>query len=247
MLKAFASGRVFGERFGSGAPRVLALHGWGRDHSDFRKVLDGLDAIALDLPGFGASPPPPEALGAAGYAEAIAPVLVEFAEPPVVLGHSFGGRVAVALAAVDPSRVRGLVLTGVPLIRLKGTKRPALAFRARRYLRKIGLVSEARMEATRQRYGSADYRAASGVMRHVLVKAVGETYESLLPKIACPAELVWGEDDAEVPLAVAKAAAELLPSPRLTLCHAAGHFTPLTAPDALKAAILRLDPEAARR
>lgn len=243
-MKAFASGTLFGERFGSGVPRVLALHGWGRDHNDFRKALDGLNAIALDLPGFGASPPPPEAWGAEEYAAAVEPLLGEFADGVVVLGHSFGGRVAVEVAAAHIDRVRGLVLTGVPLLRLRPAKRPPIGYRARRLMRRIGVLSESRMEAARRRFGSADYRAASGVMRQVLVKAVGETYENMLPKITCPVELVWGQDDPEVPLAVAKAAADLLPSPRLTLCHAAGHFTPLTAPDALRAAILRLDPEA---
>jgi pimeloyl-ACP methyl ester carboxylesterase len=247
VLKAFASGRLFGERFGSGTPRVLALHGWGRDHLDFGKTLEGLEAIALDLPGFGASPAPTGAWGAAEYAEALLPVLDEFAHPAVVVGHSFGGRVAVSLAAGHPQRFRGLVLTGAPVIRLASPRKPALAFRAKRLLHRIGLLSEARMESTRRRYGSADYRAASGVMREVLVRAVGESYEELLPKILCPVELVWGSDDAEVPLALAKAAAERLPRVKLTICPGAGHFTPTTVPDALRAAILRLDPGAGGR
>ena len=79
------------------------------------------------------------------------------------------------------------------------------------------------------------------------MKAVGESYEELLPKIVCPVELVWGSDDAEVPLALAKAAAELLPRVKLTILPGAGHFTPQTAPDALRAAILRLSPEAGGR
>jgi pimeloyl-ACP methyl ester carboxylesterase len=244
VLRAFASGRLFGERFGGGPPRVLALHGWGRDHHDFGRTLDGLDAIALDLPGFGASPAPPEAWGAAEYGEALLPVLDEFEVPAVVLGHSFGGRVAVCLAAGRPERIGGLVLTGAPLIRRASLRKPAIGFRAKRFLHRMGLLSDARMESARHRYGSADYRAASGVMREVLVKAVGESYEKLLPKIVCPVELVWGADDAEVPLALAKAAAELLPRVKLTICPGVGHFIPSTAPDALRAAILRLEPEA---
>ena len=75
MLKSFAEGTVFGERFGDGPVQVLALHGWGRDRRDFDEVLRGLDAVAVDLPGFGASPAPGEAIGTAGYARLIAPVL----------------------------------------------------------------------------------------------------------------------------------------------------------------------------
>ena len=61
-----------------------------------------------------------------------------------------------------------------------------------------------RMESLRQRYGSEDYRLATGVMRTVHVRAVNETnesYEEQLRRIACPVELVWGDDDTAAPLA----------------------------------------------
>ena len=241
MLKAFAAGRLFGAAHGSGAPSVLALHGWGRTHRDFDATLDGLDAVAVDLPGFGATPAPPEPWGAAGYANAVVPVLDELATPAVVLGHSFGGRVALHLAASRPERVAALVLTGVPLVRPPGAaaRRTAFSFRMARALHRRGLVGERRMEALRQRYGSADYRRAEGVMRAVHVRAVNETYEDQLAAISCDTELVWGEDDADVPVAVAEAALALLGAGRLTTVPGAGHLTPLTAPDALREAVER--------
>ena len=247
MLKSFADGALFGETIGSGAPRVLALHGWRRDRSDFRRALDGLDALTLDLPGFGASPPPSEAWGAAGYAAALAPVLESFDAPPVVLGHSFGGRVAVHLAASTPDRVGALVLTGVPLLRpaaadgaaSAGRKAP-LAFRVARSLHRRGLFPDERMEALRRRHGSADYRAASGVMRDVLVRVVNETYEEQLRAVRCPVELVWGDDDTAAPLDVAERAAAMLGDrATLTVLPGAGHLTPSTAPDALRMAAER--------
>lgn len=242
MLRAFADGRLFGAVSGSGRPSVLALHGWARSSADFAATLDGLDSVALDLPGFGAAPPPPEPWGAAAYAAAVADVLPELAGPVVVIGHSFGGRVAVHLAASHPDAVAGLVLTGAPLVRRPGAvaKKPALAYRAGRALHKRGLFPESRMEALRRRYGSRDYLAATGVMRGVHVKVVNETYEDQLAAVACPVELVWGDDDAEVPVAVAEAARELLAGARLTVVPGAGHLTPLTAPGALRDAVLRL-------
>lgn len=241
MLRAFADGAFFGERFGTGPARILALHGWERTHEDFRRVLRDLDAIAVDLPGFGASPPPPEAWGAREYAKGISPVLDEFAEPPVVLGHSFGGRVAVCLAAEWPGKTRALVLTGTPLVRRSGEtkRRPPPAYRAIRFLGKVGLVGAGRLERARRRYGSEDYRRASGVMRAVLVRVVAETYEEELRRLSCPVELVWGAADDDVPLEVARRAATLLNEARLTVLPATGHHTPLTAADALRAAALR--------
>jgi pimeloyl-ACP methyl ester carboxylesterase len=242
MLQAFASGRLFGTAHGSGAPWVLALHGWRRDHRDFDATLDGVDALALDLPGFGATPPPDTAWGAADYAAAVAPVLDEMRTPVVVLGHSFGGRVAVHLAATRPDEVAALVLTGVPLIRRQGTGKPALSFRMARALNKRGLLSDARMEALREQHGSADYRAAKGVMRDVFVRVVNESYEDQLRAVRCPVELVWGEDDTEAPISVAEAAAEIVSGATLTRLPGAGHLTPTTAPDALRDALLRHRP-----
>lgn len=243
MLKAFAGGTIFGVAHGSGRPSVLALHGWARTSADFDATLAGVDAVAVDLPGFGATPPPADAWGGAEYAAAVAPVLDELASPVVVLGHSFGGRVAVHLAAARPDIVGGLVLTGVPLVRPPGAarRRPALVYRVGRALHRRRLLPEAQMETLRQRYGSRDYRSATGVMRAVHVRAVNETYEEQLAAVDCPVELVWGDDDADVPPSVAEAARGLIGLDRATvhLVPGAGHLTPLTAPDALRDAVVR--------
>ncbi len=241
VLKAFDGGRIFGSIHGAAPPAVLALHGWGRSSTDFDAVLAGLDAVALDLPGFGATPPPPAVWGGAEYAAAVAPVLDDMAAPVVVLGHSFGGRVAVHLAALRPEGVAGLVLTGVPLVRLTGRPaRPPLAYRLVRAAHRRGLLGEARMEAMRQRHGSPDYRAATGVMRGVHVRAVNETYDEVLRRLVCPVELVWGEDDADVPPAVARAVRSRLPEATVRTVPGAGHLTPLTAPGELRSAVERL-------
>jgi pimeloyl-ACP methyl ester carboxylesterase len=247
MLNSFGGGRLFGASFGDGRPWVLALPGWSRTHRDFAAVLSGLDAIALDLPGFGSAPPPPEAWSTAEYAKHLAPVLDELAPGAVVLGHSFGGRVAVHLGAGHPDRVGALVLTGVPLVRnpVAVKRRSPLTFRLGRALHRGGLVGDARMEALRQRYGSADYRAATGVMREVLVKAINETYEAPLAAFQGPIELVWGTDDDEVPFRVAETAMAVVRSTHdahditMTLCPGAGHFVPLRAPEVLTAALER--------
>jgi len=235
VLSTFAGGRLFGERFGSDPPSVLALHGWGRTHRDWSAVLDGLDAVALDLPGFGASPPPPEAWGLEQYAGAVAPVVTEMATPVLVLGHSFGGSIAVRLATMLPAgAVRALVVTGSPLIRATSGGKSPLSFRLAKWLHARRLLSDARMEELRNSRGSADYRAASGVMRDTLVRVVNEDVADLLPRLTMPVELVWGEQDYDVPISVALAASALVPTARLTRLEAVGHDTPANAPDALR-------------
>jgi pimeloyl-ACP methyl ester carboxylesterase len=245
VLQAYADGRIFGSTYGHGEARVLGLHGWARTSQDFSGVLDGLDAVALDLPGFGSSPPPPEAWGSADYAAAIAPIAQEWRDlgsaPLIVVGHSFGGRVAVHLAASHPDLVGTLILTAVPLLRPTGAAKRSTAWRYRvgKAARRRGLISEPRLERLRQRFGSTDYAAATGVMRQVLVRAINESYEEQLQAIRCPIELVWGEQDRVAPVAMAKAAMEYCQDAHITTCAAAGHLTLTAAPACVRDVIDR--------
>ncbi len=240
MLVSFCEGRLFAERTGVAPVEVVGLHGWARTRDDLAGPLAGLNALAFDLPGFGASPEPPDAFDSRAYASLIAEAIAGLDRPQVLLGHSFGGRVAVRLAASRPELVCGLVLTGVPLIRRKPGVSPAWPFRAARWGHRHGLISAARMDKLRYRYGSQDYRRASEVMRGTLVRVVNESYEEDLPRIKCPVELVWGSDDTAAPLEVARQACGLLHDARLQVIDDGGHMTPLSAPDALRASVLRL-------
>jgi len=146
----------------------------------------------------------------------------------------------VRLAATRPELVRALVLTGAPLVaRPGGSRPPKLVFRMARGLHRVHVVSDARMARARERYGSADYRAAQGVMRDVLVRLVNERYDDSLSELRCPVELVWGEEDAEVPVQTARRLAASIQQAHLTLCPGVGHLLPVTAPADLRAAVER--------
>jgi pimeloyl-ACP methyl ester carboxylesterase len=249
VLRAFLDGAVFGTTAGDGAPSVLLLHGWRRTSEDFARVADvlverGVSSVALDLPGFGATPPPAAGMGARGYAAQLAGLVESVASsgvPPILVGHSFGGRVAVCLAASSPKAVAGVVLSGVPLVRSSMPHgRPSQRYRAVRAASRLGLVAPARLEAARRRYGSADYRAATGVVRDVLVAMVAESYEAELAQLRCPVALVWGRDDTTVPLDVALAAQRVAPTATLEVLDAVGHLVPTEAPERLAAAALTM-------
>jgi pimeloyl-ACP methyl ester carboxylesterase len=248
VLKSFAGGRIFGATWGSGAATVVALHGWQRTHHDFSAVFGdpafagAHAAIGLDLFGFGATPPPPEPWGTEEYARHLLPLFDGadgLAERVTIVGHSFGGRVAVRLAAMAPDRIERLVLTGVPLLdRADRHATPSLSYRVARFLHRRGLVADSRMESLRQRHGSADYRAAQGVMRGVLVAMLAEEYADDLAAIRCPVDLVWGANDTEVPVEVAERARALLGSSTLLTLPGVGHLTPTEAPAALRRVVL---------
>jgi pimeloyl-ACP methyl ester carboxylesterase len=74
-------------------------------------------------------------------------------------------------------------------------------------------------------------------MREVLVRAVNESYDELLARLDLPVVLLWGEDDREVPVAVAELAASQLPKAELLVVAGAGHHLPRTHPLELRKAV----------
>lgn len=100
------------------------------------------------------------------------------------------------------------------------------------------------MERQRRRHGSSDYRAVAGVMRDVLVRVVNESYEEELGGLSVPVQLLWGADDQEVPVAVAREAQRLIRAAGgtvdLEVLEGVGHHLPLHAPKEMRAAVERM-------
>jgi pimeloyl-ACP methyl ester carboxylesterase len=222
MLKVYEDGRLFGEQDGDEPLHVLALHGWARDRRDFAGLLEPFGGVRLDLPGFGASPVPPEAPTPARVAEMLMPMVSSLGSPRVVLGHSYGGRVALHLGA-RLNDLQHIVLVGTPVVR-PAPGRPSLRYRAWRRAHALGLVPDIALERVRERYGSADYRAAHGVMRDALVAAVNEDYTDLLPRISCPVTLITGEHDTAAPPASQQQAAATIPHAEVVVLPGEGHL-----------------------
>ena len=229
-------------------PPLLMLHGWGTSSLSFMGASLALEkrfrTLVPDLPGFGFSEIPPTAWGAADYARAVAALLDQTGFGPCdVLGHSFGGLVGTALATSRPELVNRLVLVASPVVRLP----PAAGVKARNrsyaLVRKVATLlppfRERILEWGRIRYGSEDYRNA-GAMRPTIVRVLSENWRDALPSVQAPVLLIYGENDADVPLAAAHAALEALPEgAELVVIAGAGHFPFLDATDAFVEAVSR--------
>lgn len=201
---------------------LLFLHGWGVTRESLRGIAVLFEPTyrchLIDLPGFGEAPAPPEDWDTIRYADLLQEYLFATVRGSVVLvGHSFGGRLAVRLAARRPPLLRGIVLMGVPGLPIPkpmGVRARRAGIRAlRRVLRAASPVTGQRpLEWHGQRFGSADYRAAAGSLRSVLVRTVNENLTDLARAVDCPALLLWGGDDRETPPALAREYARLLGS-----------------------------------
>lgn len=191
------------------APHLFLLHGWGQN----RESLRGIGALfehthtihLIDLPGFGEALSPPSDWGTIQYTDLVQQYILERIHGPVILvGHSFGGRISVRLAARHLPAIRGLVLMAVP-----GLPRPAFSAGAIRrwFIRSLRtllialkpLIGNGGVEWHTRTYGSRDYLAA-GALRAVFIKVINEDLTESAETINCPTLLLWGTEDSETPL-----------------------------------------------
>ena len=225
---------------GAGDPVVL-LHGWGASSQSFAGLSGTLAkshrVLSLDLPGFGWSSPPPVAWGTVEYALHVARWLSELKiEAAAFVGHSFGGRVAIRLAAGQPARVARLALVASAGIR----PRRGPGFHARLAATKVlkwffclpgwGALGRRLIARRLERTGSRDYRAA-GRMRPTLVKLVNEDLTECLPAIQAPTLILWGSGDPEVPRGAMETMHDRIAGSRLVVIEGAGHFPFLDVPE----------------
>lgn len=222
------------ERRGSGAP-VLLLHGWGASSALFRATMAGLEhaftLIAPDLPGFGQTPPPPVAWSVSDYTAWLVHVLDSLdIRKAHIVGHSFGGRLAIKLASECPERVGMLVLTDSAGIRPKRTLKywfQVRTFKAIRWISHAALAPgpvRTWAAASVARSGSSDYRQASGTVRSSFVRIVNEDLQNCLPRIQAPTLLVWGEKDTDTPLADGRLMERAIPDAGLVVFEGASHY-----------------------
>ena len=210
-------------------PKVCFLHGWGRNAKDFMNIENEFESISLDIPGFGKSIPFPQSLSPKKYAEYIADIIPSSVE--IIVGHSFGGRIAVHLSQIK--KYKKLVLIGTPLIRKQSTKKTFSTFNFYKLMNKFKLVSNKKLDQMKNKYGSKDYKNANKHLRDTLVMAVNDDLKSILPYIETKVELVWGEEDKEVPLQVALDSNDIIPNSELTVIPGVGHNVLLSNPEIL--------------
>src|SRR5215472_4276610 len=217
------------------APLLIWAHGWGHTHRGFLPLAEALrrtaPSVLIDFPGFGASPPPPAVWGTEDYADATAEWLATLpAGRRMWIGHSFGCRVGLRLAARDPEAGNAIFLVAAAGLPPQRSLTARLRIAARRAVFRIArsLTPEGpARDGLRERFGSADYRQA-GAMRTILVKAVSENLSEVARAVRCPVVLLYGETDRETPPDIGERLQRLIPNAQLHVLRGFDHWNVLT-------------------
>lgn len=223
---------------GCGNPLIL-MHGWGCSHS----TVESIAAVAsktntvynVDFPGFGDSPEPPEVWGVEQYTRLIEGMSTQLGlKNPILIGHSFGGRVGILYASRNT--VSKLILVDAAGVKPKRSIKyyiKVYSFKMMKHLMRLIYGNEkaaAKIEAQRTRRGSSDYASASPKMRAILSRCVNEDLQSEMPKIKAPTLLIWGENDTATPMRDARIMERLIPDAGLVSFPGCGHYSFLDNP-----------------
>ena len=234
---------------GTGSKTILLLHGWGANIELFSSIVKFLSqthtVYALDMPGFGKSEEPKKSWCVDDYVDFV----IKFIEKMKIkelslLGHSFGGRVIIKLVNRQKLKfdIDKLILVDSAGI-LPKNKKKTVKTRVYKALKVIvgNKVSKKlfpnALENLKNKFGSEDYRNASGVMRETLVKVVNEDLEPLLSTIKQSTLLIWGTNDTATPLSDAKIMEKLIPDAGLVEVKGAGHYSFLENPQLVNAVL----------
>lgn len=237
-------------------PNLLLLHGLGCDHTTWAPVIDSLakryTVIAPDLLGHGLSAKPRADYSVGGYANGMRDLLTVLGIDKVsVVGHSFGGGVAMQFAYQYPERTERMMLVASgglgpevsPVIRAVAAPGflPVMGFLTLPGIRHIGMagmraLSNGPWKLTRDLdevadiYDSFKDPHARAAIRHV-VRAVVDWRGQIVTMAdraylteAMPMAVVWGRDDKVIPVRHASNAAALAPNARVEVIPNAGHF-----------------------
>ncbi len=212
-------------QYGKGKKNVVLLHGWGQNIEMMNPIGKKLENIAtvtvIDLPGHGESSEPKEALTIYDYCEVVKELLDKLKiKKPILIGHSFGGRVSIVYASkYDTEKV---ILLGAPCIRKQ--QKMSAKTKVLKSLKKVPGLNKLEGFA-KKHIGSRDYRNASPIMREILVNTVNEDLTECAKKIKSPTLLIWGDNDTEAPIEEARELETIMPDAGLVVYEGGSHYT----------------------
>jgi pimeloyl-ACP methyl ester carboxylesterase len=245
---------------------LVFVHGLAGSWPNWLEQLPAFGAghrvIALDLPGFGHSPMPPQEISISNYARILEQLLDQLGiDAAAVIGNSMGGFIGAELAIAFPQRVERLVLVSAAGLSTYNHRGSVVVLPTMRTLERsllaAGAWTASKSDTVARRARLRD--AALGVVvRHPSkldpalaaeqIRGAGtpgfiQGFEAVLhyeirdrlQEIACPTLIVWGDRDRLISVRDADVFAELIPNSRKVVFGDTGHMSQLERPEAFNA------------
>ena len=196
------------------------LHGWGCDYSSlyFCRSLTKNNCLFVDFPPFGSSGKRLDDWNVFTYAN----MIISLCESLKIknfnlIGHSFGGRIAIIISVLCKKETKRLVLVDSAGVKPRRKLSYYIKVWTYKIRKKLGLdVSK---------YGSCDYLALDVHMRKVFNSIVNTHLDEFLPYIKCDTLIIFGEDDRTTPIYMAKRLHKKIKNSKMLILQDAGHFS----------------------
>lgn len=203
---------------------MVLLHGWGQNIEMMKPIgnafKNNFKITIIDLPGFGNSDEPNNILTVFDYVEYLQKLFIKLKiENPILIGHSFGGKIAIAYAS--KYKVKKLILFAPSFCKTK--QRLTTKQKILKILKKIPILNKLENYA-KSKIGSTDYKNASPIMRQILVNSINLDLKENAKKIICPTLLIWGELDEAVKVEDGKVLDSIIPDSGLIIYPNKTHY-----------------------
>lgn len=214
---------------GKGDPIIL-LHGWGCNYHTFDNLTNILKhkytLFLIDLPGFGLSDEPRYIYNLDNYVHFLKTFIESLQiESPIILGHSFGGRIALKYASNNKD-IKKLILVDSAGIKEKLSIIKKLKIIIFKILKKYYRLTKniKKYNELTKKYGSNDYINSTNTMKGILSKIIKEDLTKKLKKIDVETLIIWGKLDKTTPYKHALKMNKLIKNSGLVTIDNAGHF-----------------------
>lgn len=232
---------IYYEKYGNQKKSIVILPGWGNTRASFCHMIHFLEnfftVYILDYPGFENSPFPTKDLTIYDYSELIHNWIKELEiEDPILIGHSFGGRIITTLLGYYHYPYHNIILMNSAGIKPKKTFRKRIHNYTYKFLKKVKCLIPKKFRNSYQqfifsKFASEDYKNLTPEMMQTFRNIVNEDLMPYLKNIRAKVLLIWGNKDEATPIQNGNTMHKLIPNSELIVIDGTNHFTYLQKPN----------------
>ena len=240
MFFYYGYGSIFYEKYGNSEKKMIILGGWGDTRKSFMNIInyfkDDYTIYIFDYPGFGKSAFPDKDLSIYDYTNIIRDFMDENdIVNPVIISHSFGGRIAILLAGYYKEPIEKIIM--IDTAGIKNRKKFFVLFKEKLYkfLKNLNIFLPKKkrnkyINKLLNKFGSSDYKALPGNMMKSFRNIIDENLVDYLKFIDSEVLILWGEKDTDTPLKNGILKSKLIPDSALIVLKNATHYSYLEHP-----------------